>query len=290
MKLSTEQINLLSELAISAAKKAGEYIQKAVHSKITVKRKEEANSLASEVFTEIDEGAQEIILSVLNQSIKDYDLGLLAEEKEDDFSRLTKDYFWCIDPLDGTLAFIEQQPGYSVAISLLDKKGTPIIGVVYDPVTSTLYHAIKGLGAFKNETPWVLNLTNNRELNVFTDKSFFNHVHFDTISKELHSLGFEKITFNKYGGAVMNACWVLEHPSACYFKLPKKQQGGGSIWDYGATTCLFNELNIPSSDIYGSPLLLNEKKNIFMNKTGVLFTTDEILQKKIINFCKQFIK
>ncbi|MEZ4955040.1 MAG: inositol monophosphatase family protein [Saprospiraceae bacterium] len=44
--------------------------------------------------------------------------------------------------MDGTLAFINKHPGFSVSIALIANDGTPHIGVVYDPSTDTLYQAI----------------------------------------------------------------------------------------------------------------------------------------------------
>ena len=52
-----------------------------------------------------------------------YDFGILTEETPDNGSRLVKDYFWCVDPLDGTLPFTEGTPGYSVSIALVSKSG-----------------------------------------------------------------------------------------------------------------------------------------------------------------------
>ena len=52
--------------------------------------------------------------------------------------RLELNYFWCIDPLDGTLPFIEGKVGYAVSIGLVSRDGTPLIGVVCDPYHQTL--------------------------------------------------------------------------------------------------------------------------------------------------------
>ena len=54
-----------------------------------------------------------------------YDLALLTEESEDDRSCFEKDYFWCIDPLDGTLPFTRNEAGYSVSIGLVAEMVRP---------------------------------------------------------------------------------------------------------------------------------------------------------------------
>ena len=79
----------------------------------------------------------------------------------------------------------------------------------------------------------------------------------------------------------MNACWVLENQPACYFKFPKSQEGGGSLWDFAATACLFHELDAIATDFYGQLLDLNRVESTFMNHRGVLFTTEQVLVEEI---------
>ena len=56
--------------------------------------------------------------------------------------------------LDGTLAYIESRPGYAVSIGLVARDGTPLIGVVYDPVSDVLYSALQGQGVKRQGQPW----------------------------------------------------------------------------------------------------------------------------------------
>ena len=56
---------------------------------------------------------------------------------------------WVVDPLDGTWNFVQGRPGFAVCIGLVER-GTPILGVVYNPVDDVLYHAVRGEGAFRN--------------------------------------------------------------------------------------------------------------------------------------------
>ncbi len=48
------------------------------------------------------------------------------------------EYFWLVDPLDGTKEFISGSGDYTVNIALL-YKGDPVLGVVYSPVNGELY-------------------------------------------------------------------------------------------------------------------------------------------------------
>jgi fructose-1,6-bisphosphatase/inositol monophosphatase family enzyme len=297
MQLHQADLESLCNLAIKAACEAGKMITSYTGVDLAVKIKDTTasddsktlggESLASQVLTEVDIKSQQIILNHLTPTLSRYDLGLLTEESVDDSSRLKKDYFWCIDPLDGTLPFTESKPGYAVSIALVKKSGEPIIGIVYDPVQNNLYHAIKGIGAFKNNDYLLIPTTTNT-FTLIIDRSFENHPDFTLIVNELtkeakkQNKSFQLI---KHGGAAMNAIWVLQHSPACYFKFPKPTNGGGSLWDYAATACIFNETKGNASDIYGQPLDLNRKDSTFMNHKGVLYTSSlniSILIKKLL--------
>ena len=87
--------------------------------------------------------------------------------------------------------------------------------------------------------------------------------------------GFKLINF---GGAAMNACWVIENAPAVYFKLPKPEEGGGALWDFAASACLFAELDgAVVSDFSGAPLRLNRQGDPYMNREGVVFASSEAL-------------
>ncbi len=74
------------------------------------------------------------------------DDGILTEESGT-LGNPDSDLLWVVDPVDGTRAFAQQIPGFSVMIGLLHKE-QPVLGVVYDPLEDWLYHAAAGEGAF----------------------------------------------------------------------------------------------------------------------------------------------
>ncbi len=278
MILSEENLIQLEGYAIQAARKAGKYISET--RPLDIQHKEGGESLASQVLTEVDQQSQDLILNVLERTFSEYDLALLTEESEDNGSRLKKDYFWCIDPIDGTLPFIESIPGYAVSIALVSRTGAPMIGVVYDPVEHTLYHAVKGQGAFRNSKPWRISEQGSR-LQVFTDRSIAQQPYFTDVIKALDA------DFTDKGGAIMNALWCLVNPPAAYFKFPKKGNGGGSLWDFASTACIYSEIGAVATDITGEPLELNRADSTYMNHFGILYATDPELAKTLQNLYKK---
>ncbi len=283
MKLSSGQLSELANLAISAAVEAGRMIARSRPQDI--QHKAAGESLASQVVTEIDRRSEDIIVDTLTPTLERFELGLLTEERPDDGSRLTADYFWCIDPLDGTLPFIEGSPGYAVSIALVGRDGTPQIGVVYDPAEAVMLHAISGLGAFRDGDPWPTEpQRGGEELAVFADRSFLARADHAAIVEALERIARDMdlsgLRLQATAGGVMNACRVLDGSPACYFKYPGPT-GGGGLWDFAATACLFHEVGAVATDIHGGRLDLNRVDSSFMNHRGVLFATDEDLASRI---------
>ena len=76
---------------------AGEHILKSMTKSIQVASKGMA-STASDIVTEVDFQSQKLILDALESTIERFDLGVLAEEADDDGSRLKTHAFWTVDP------------------------------------------------------------------------------------------------------------------------------------------------------------------------------------------------
>lgn len=287
MLLELKDLKVLQELALLAAREAGGFIRSRVSEDVQIMGKQGGSSLASQVVTEVDFQSQDIILKHLTPSLAKFDLGLLTEESDDDASRFQKDYFWCVDPLDGTLPFTEQRAGYAVSIALVSCEGEAKIGVIYDAFYDVMYHATQGLGAYCQGNRLVLNeLKTDRALSLYNDRSFVQTASYTELMKSFKEISSDmysgKLNTHFTGGAVMNACWALDEAPACYVKLPKVKAGGGSLWDYAATACLYAEAGAHVSDVYGAPLDLNRKDSSFMNHRGVLFCSDSLLAEFLI--------
>ncbi len=85
---------------------------------------------------------------VIKAILADTDLPLLSEEgKQTPFEeRKSWETFWLVDPLDGTKEFVKRNGEFTVNIALI-KKGTPVLGVVFVPVTGMLYFGEEGSGS-----------------------------------------------------------------------------------------------------------------------------------------------
>jgi 3'(2'), 5'-bisphosphate nucleotidase len=146
--LDSEKIQKLLLVAINASLKAGEEILKIYDSDFAVENKKDNSPL-----TQADKNAHEII----NELLQETQFPVLSEEGKDiDYSiRSAWEYFWMVDPLDGTKEFINKNGEFTVNIALINQQKS-ILGVIYVPVTKTLYFAAENVGSYKLEIQHIL--------------------------------------------------------------------------------------------------------------------------------------
>jgi len=130
---------------VNIARDAGAAIMKIYERDFTIEYKDDKSPL-----TEADLKSNEIICSALANLYPD--IPILSEENKAAHyaDRKDWDYFWLIDPIDGTKEFIKKTGEFTVNIALIHQD-EPVLGVVYAPVLEDMYSAKKGEGAFKND-------------------------------------------------------------------------------------------------------------------------------------------
>jgi len=135
------QINI--EEIIKIAQEAGAATMEIYQKDFAVEYKDDQSPL-----TEADIKANAIICEALTKLYPT--LPILSEENKAIAYSERKDweYYWCIDPIDGTKEFIKKNDEFTINIALIEKN-TPVLGVVYAPALGELYYAKKGEGAFK---------------------------------------------------------------------------------------------------------------------------------------------
>lgn len=112
-----------------------------------------------DLVTEADLASEAFILQALKEKFPSH--AILSEE-----AGLLKGsaspYQWFVDPLDGTTNFTHQYPMVAVSIGLVIQ-GVPSVGVVYNPILSELFEAVKGEGAKLNGHPIQISSINHLE-------------------------------------------------------------------------------------------------------------------------------
>nr|WP_157466155.1 inositol monophosphatase family protein [Belliella baltica] len=138
-------LNQILDQTKSIAKEAGAFIRKE-RQHFDLKKVEEKGF--NDLVSYVDKEAEKIIVNKLSKVLPE--AGFITEEgtREEE----NKTYTWIIDPLDGTTNFIHGIPVFCVSIGLM-KDNEIVLGVVYEVNLHECFYALKGHGAFCNDTP-----------------------------------------------------------------------------------------------------------------------------------------
>lgn len=261
MNYSQEEL-LLS--AIIASLEAGTEILNVYESDFAVEQKDDNSPL-----TLADKNAHNAICDVL----KKFAIPVLSEEgKAIEYTeRKAWDYFWMVDPLDGTKEFVKRNGEFTVNIALIHKQKA-ILGVIYVPVTKTLYFASETVGAYKSEISkaTVLNLASliasanklpievtNKKFKVVASRSHLSEETemfvdgLKTVHKELEFIS---------SGSSIKLCLVAEGTANVYPRFAPTME-----WDTAAGQAICEIAGKQVIDYTTNKSLLYNKENLLNN-------------------------
>lgn len=200
-------------------------------------------------LTLADEASNRVIVQRLKKFTPD--IPILSEEEMDIAyeERKTWKYFWCVDPLDGTKEFISRNGEFTVNIALI-KEHVPILGVIYVPVSHTMYYANQETGGWKIGSDGV-------RIPIKVDKdstdwiSVGSRSHASEIEKEI--LARYPIIQNTAIGSSLKFCLVAEGQAHIYFR-----HGPTMEWDTAAGQAILTLSGGQMTTLSGEPLLYNK--------------------------------
>ncbi|MFH1571119.1 MAG: inositol monophosphatase [Gemmatimonadota bacterium] len=131
------------ELALRAARAAGEVIARQYRQEVTA----ESKAGGKGETTATDRAAEAVILSLL---AAESDHAVLSEEAGG--RRDPEAACWVVDPLDGTTNYSRKLPLFCVSIALMRGR-RPELGVVLEPLSGDWYAAQRGWGCYRNGQP-----------------------------------------------------------------------------------------------------------------------------------------
>lgn len=140
MVLQQKDLSRMLETAIVAARLAG---QRAMEEINFVKASAKSTS---ELVTKTDARCQKIIVDRIKENYPDH--GFIAEESDEGKifkqpPRGSEPLWWVIDPIDGTNNFAHRMLFFAISIAVM-YEGEPIVGVIFDPATESMFTAVKG--------------------------------------------------------------------------------------------------------------------------------------------------
>ena len=214
---------------VTIAKKAGDAIMDIYDKDFIVEYKDDKSPL-----TEADTKANKMICEALIELHPG--IPILSEENKiiPYAERKEWEYFWLIDPIDGTKEFIKKNGEFTVNIALIHKD-TPVLGVVYAPALGDMYKAKKGEGAFKNDRklPLEVNEYPEKSLRVVASKSHLSEETQEFINEVAKGTEYiEQVS----KGSSLKLVMVAEGSADIYPRLTPTME-----WDTGAADAIVRE-------------------------------------------------
>ena len=237
------------EVAIEAAKAAGEALRSGFGQRLAVRHKG-----AVDLVTEADEKAEQKIKHVLVDAFPSY--GMLTEESEEVAGE--GECRWIVDPLDGTTNYAHGLPIFAVSVAL-ERAGEVTLGVVYDPMSEETYVAERGGGATLNGQS--IQVSDTDELIRALVATGFPYDRED-IGDALELFGrFAKLTqsMRRLGSAALDMCYMAAGRLDGYY------EQGIKAWDIAVGVLILEEAGGTATDYQGGKLDLEGREVVASN-------------------------
>ena len=173
--------------------------------------------------------------------------------------------YWIIDPIDGTLSWVNGFRGF-VSQGALIKDEKPIFSVVYAPHFERMYNAVEGYGLFINDNKFKVSA--KRDELTMIDNTPKPH--------GITRLVYNKISATNYiesGSLGLKCCLIADRTADVFIKNVIVRD-----WDIAPAWLMLQETGCKISLFDGSQYLFTGN----IEKNGIIVCSDEILYEKVI--------
>jgi myo-inositol-1(or 4)-monophosphatase len=229
----------LINVMVKAARRAGRSLKRDLgeveHLQVSLKG-------PANFVTKADKRAEEMLHDDLTKARPGY--GFVGEEGGVR-DGADKSHTWFVDPLDGTTNFLHGIPHFAISIGL-QREGTMIAGLIYNPANDDLFLAERGKGAFLNDQR--LRVAGRRQLNECVIACGLPH-----IGRGDHALSRNEMTelqprvagLRRFGAAALDMAYIAAGRFDGYW------ERNLSPWDLAAGTIIVREAGGIVSGITG---------------------------------------
>ncbi|KAL7517384.1 hypothetical protein ACHAWX_002334 [Stephanocyclus meneghinianus] len=257
--LSEEHLESLLSVAIAASKKAGEIILGNAGGAEVTERKANSRDLLTLVDPLCEKTIRETILSSYpsHDFLGEEDVPPGAEASAAAIDEKLKNnksgFLWIVDPIDGTSNFVHGMPLCMPSIGLAHN-GEMILGVIHDPHRDETFTAIRGRGAYMNNTPIKVGTQSSLGDAIVAMGSPPAEASMNMSLLALPHLMPKVRTIRMLGSAALMLAWVACGRLTAYWEYDL------SSWDVAAGSILIEEAGGEMSDLKGGRWSVTERK------------------------------
>lgn len=247
--ISEEFLEEASCIAVDAAKAAGAVLLQNFRKKLVIEIKDDN---PKNLVTNVDKECDVVIQDIIKKRFPEH--GIVSEESEPN----PKEYTWYVDPLDGTTNFSRGCNFFCTSIALA-KGNEVLVAVIYNPIYSELYSAVKGKGAFLNgEKISVEDTSKLIQAVISCEFSYSNE-----LTKKMAALATQLGPLTKSmhinGSGALSMCQVALGVSDCHI------DGSSTAWDYAAAALIVREAGGKVTDFTGNEWIPKSKNIVGSN-------------------------
>ena len=265
MKLSSPQINLITRACMKASRSLirdfGELENLQVSSKGP-----------GDFVSSADKRTEKTLIEELQKAHPDY--GIITEETGIINKSNIKNR-WIIDPIDGTMNFLNGIPQFAISIAY-EKDNEIICGVIFNPITNEMFCAEKGNGAYLNNSR--IRVSNKKKLKdallVTGGPNGASKIK-NKIYSEYINVSNNVSNVRKFGSAALDMAYV-----ACG-RFDGYWQRELNYWDIAAGVIILREAG-GFIDFFEDDLSYPLKKNVLASNSNIHQELKELINKKDI--------
>ncbi|MBK5720087.1 inositol monophosphatase [Dysgonomonas sp. Marseille-P4677] len=225
---------------------------------------------AHDYVSYVDKETEKLLVQKLSELLPE--AGFITEEETVEFTE--NEYYWVIDPLDGTTNFIHDNAPYCVSIALT-YKSEPIIGVVYEVCRDECFYAWKDGMAHMNGNQ--ISVSNTGDMNkalVGLDLPYNDKQYKPVINHLMNTLYGNVSSIRINGSAAMSLCYVAIGRFDLWVEAYIKP------WDFMAGALIVQEAGGMITDYRGSDNFV---------KSHHIVATNNLLHENTLSLVTPFI-
>ena len=214
-----------------------------IHDAHNIERETREKSGAADLVTKYDVAVQEFLRRALLSLCPEADF--FGEEGEHE--KLTRDWTFVVDPIDGTTNFVRQLRYSNIAVALC-YRGEVRYAVVYNPFAEELYAAEKGAGATLNGRPIRVTQNDAQHAICMCGSTIYDRGYTDRSFAIMRYLYDHTLDFRRFGAAELDICQVAAGRIDVFFECRL------SPWDFAAGSLILTEAGGFLTRLDGSPI------------------------------------
>ena len=224
MRLSSPQINLMIKICMKASKSL-------IRDFGEIENLQVSSKGPGDFVTSADKRTEKIIIDELQKAHPDH---CIISEEIGIINKTNSINKWIIDPIDGTLNFLNGIPQFAISVAFEESNNIKC-GVIFNPITNEMFAAERGNGAFLNNSRIRVSKKRNQNSLLVTGGPKQSSKIKEKIFSEYTNISNNVSSVRKFGSAALDMAYV-----ACG-RFDGYWQRELNIWDIAAGIVIVKE-------------------------------------------------